>query len=273
MLEGDLVNPFVANVNATETTPILWGAQMTEGQAQVLPQNGGHTYVCVSKTKSCRWMSLWPENNFDTKFMFTPQEAGQSSDTPRKEGPIIKGEIKDGKCNLESAVYDVMNPAPLTGMTIPAFSSKDGPEVCFTAGDNMKYQGKVITLENGKYLTTEGNCAYGVLKGEATWCVGKEQCSVMPANTFFYAGKQGGSEVAAFAKVGSTDSVMLYQACQSDTCVVNNPWETQNGNDLNLPATENASENPIFEKVVEDLCKNPDMAHVQDVFCPKKQSE
>jgi hypothetical protein len=85
---------------------------MTVNEAQVLPQGGGHTYVCTSTTGKCRWMSLWPENNFNTNFMFPPQKAGEFSADHRGAGkwaadgpPIIAGNVTEGVCNLKSKKY------------------------------------------------------------------------------------------------------------------------------------------------------------------------
>ena len=279
MLEGDLVNPFVMNVNATDPSPILAAAKMSKDDAQVLPQNGGHTYVCVSDTGNCRWMSLWPEDNFNTSFMFPSNQPGKADTTPRSSkegGPVIMGTKTNGKCDLladymPGKYTDILAPAP-AGFTI---QPKNGaqPEVCFTAGDGLKYEAKIIKLENDDKTSssyeTQPNCAYGVLDGEATWCIGDANCSDMPANTFFYAGEQGGSKLTP--KKGS---VTIYQACQSSTCTINNPGETYPF-DLNLPADQNASEKQIFTDVVDDLCKNPALAHVENVsmLCPKQQND
>ena len=97
------------NTTTDTTSPILAGSTMTVNEAQILPQGGGHTYVCTSTTGSCRWMSLWPNVDFSTSFMFPPQTEGEFSADHRGEGkwandgpPIITGNVTDSKCNLQS---------------------------------------------------------------------------------------------------------------------------------------------------------------------------
>ena len=174
-------------------------------------------------------------------------------------------------CNLlilhRSAVTDKTIVADaLAGFTLSAAEGAD-PEVCFEApnGKNDQYSATMINdFQKKTSLKTEGGCAYGVLEGEVTWCLTDDNCSDMPAFTFFYAGKDGGSTLKP--KSSSTKTT-LYKACNSK-CTDNNPWGAS-ADTFNLDTTTGASANPVFDRVVSDICKNPAFATAEYVKnCP-----
>jgi hypothetical protein len=102
-------------------------------------------------------------------------------------------------------------------------------------------------------MKTEDGCAYVVLKETVTWCVADNDCSDMPALTFFYAGADGGS-IKPKPTSGSDQPALLYKACNSN-CTDNNPWGAL-GSTFNLNLTESAAQNPQFDRVVKDICQN-----------------
>jgi hypothetical protein len=167
-------------------------------------------------------------------------------------------------CNLlisrRSAVTDttIVAAAP-SGFTLTAADGAD-PKVCFKApgGNNDQYYATMTNLT--QEMKTEDGCAYGVLNGTVTWCLAPNDCSDMPALTFFYAGADGGS-----IKPKSSNGAQLYKACNSN-CTDNNPWGAL-GSTFNLNLTESAAQNPQFDRVVKDICKNAAFADAEYVNC------
>jgi len=236
-LEGTGINPFILNAASVTTSPdFLAGAFADAGQGQVLPANGGHTYVNDDPTTDLKWLSLWPHQDFDTTFVWP----GSADPSLANDGPIgagkVTGEGDNKVCDLKP--QDMTNFVDLDSQSALPFTLTDAENgLCFVGGEtededgqaqgkDYRYQSKLVSNAAETEIALTANCVYVLTKGKATWTIGtgtNVKTNNVEAITFIPA---KGADMKLKFEADSQYYEACYGADEDNFCIDNNPWRT-----------------------------------------------